>query len=220
VLKSHVLLRSLILVIQCHGAICLVGSSSLVNNGYPYWWLGHLMCEAARRCAALAAIGKWVFKFDIVLPGLWKWHQELFKLSTPFTFICLPLFFFSFPAEDDGLWENGLSYECRTLLFKAIHNLLERCLMNRSFVRIGKWFVKPYEKDEKPINKRYVGPTWSARSCPSFMAVLGNGWLFVPFGTSCLLWGCDGVWPSSSWVRGFCSLRPHVMQTYIFIQSL
>lgn len=28
--------------------------------------------------------------------------------------------------------------------------------MNRSFVRIGKWFVKPYEKDEKPINKRYV----------------------------------------------------------------
>lgn len=66
-------------------------------------------------------------------------------------FVCL---FIS--AEDDGLWENGLSYECRTLLFKAIHNLLERCLMNRSFVRIGKWFVKPYEKDEKPINKRYV----------------------------------------------------------------
>lgn len=57
-------------------------------------------------------------------------------------------------GEDDGVWESGLSYECRTLLFKAIHNLLERCLMNRSFVRIGKWFVKPYEKDEKPINKR------------------------------------------------------------------
>uniref|UniRef100_A0A4W5QHX0 Mediator complex subunit Med13 N-terminal domain-containing protein n=1 Tax=Hucho hucho TaxID=62062 RepID=A0A4W5QHX0_9TELE len=57
-------------------------------------------------------------------------------------------------AEEDGVWESGLSYECRTLLFKAIHNLLERCLMNRSFVRVGKWFVKPYEKDEKPINKR------------------------------------------------------------------
>uniref|UniRef100_A0ACB8EC21 Uncharacterized protein n=1 Tax=Sphaerodactylus townsendi TaxID=933632 RepID=A0ACB8EC21_9SAUR len=56
--------------------------------------------------------------------------------------------------EEDGVWENGLSYECRTLLFKAIHNLVERCLMNRNFVRIGKWFVKPYEKDEKPINKR------------------------------------------------------------------
>ena len=59
-------------------------------------------------------------------------------------------------AEDEGVWENGLSYECRTLLFKAVHNLLERCLVNRGFVRIGRWFVKPYEKDEKPINKRFV----------------------------------------------------------------
>lgn len=25
----------------------------------------------------------------------------------------------------------------------------KRCLMNRNFVRIGKWFVKPYEKDLK-----------------------------------------------------------------------
>lgn len=57
-------------------------------------------------------------------------------------------------GNEDGVWESGLTYECRTLLFKAIHNLLERCLMNRCFVRIGKWFVKPYEKDEKPINKR------------------------------------------------------------------
>ncbi|KAJ8280824.1 hypothetical protein GJAV_G00059490 [Gymnothorax javanicus] len=56
-------------------------------------------------------------------------------------------------GEDDGVWESGLTYECRTLLFKAIHNLLERCLMNRGFARIGKWFVRPYDKDEKPINK-------------------------------------------------------------------
>lgn len=76
----------------------------------------------------------------------------------------------SLSAEDDGLWENGLSYECRTLLFKAIHNLLERCLMNRSFVRIGKWFVKPYEKDEKPINKRYVD-TPSAEFSPMLSLV-------------------------------------------------
>ncbi|KAM7332115.1 hypothetical protein ACRRTK_008823 [Alexandromys fortis] len=55
---------------------------------------------------------------------------------------------------EEGLWENGLSYECRTLLFKAIHNLLERCLMDKNFVRIGKWFVRPYDKDEKPVNKR------------------------------------------------------------------
>ncbi|XP_076868110.1 mediator of RNA polymerase II transcription subunit 13-like isoform X2 [Brachyhypopomus gauderio] len=51
---------------------------------------------------------------------------------------------------EEGLWECGLSYECRTLLFKAIHNLLERCLMDKDFVRIGKWFVKPYELEEKP----------------------------------------------------------------------
>lgn len=63
---------------------------------------------------------------------------------------------FSFSGEEDGEWDSGLSYECRTLLFKAIHNLLERCLMNRGFVRIGKWFVKPYQKEEKTINKRYV----------------------------------------------------------------
>ncbi|KAJ8403825.1 hypothetical protein AAFF_G00346930 [Aldrovandia affinis] len=56
-------------------------------------------------------------------------------------------------GEEDGVWESGLTYECRTLLFKAIHNLLERCLMNRGFARIGKWFVRPYDKDEKPINK-------------------------------------------------------------------
>lgn len=31
-----------------------------------------------------------------------------------------------FVVVEEGLWENGLSYECRTLLFKAIHNLLER----------------------------------------------------------------------------------------------
>ncbi|XP_058632229.1 mediator of RNA polymerase II transcription subunit 13-like isoform X2 [Onychostoma macrolepis] len=53
---------------------------------------------------------------------------------------------------EEGLWECGLSYECRTLLFKAIHNLLERCLMDKDFVRIGKWFVKPYRIEEKPLS--------------------------------------------------------------------
>lgn len=121
---------------------------------------------------------KWSFcvvKIDIVCPGeflqvckngtktLKAFHSSHIFLS------CLSSFF---PAEDDGLWENGLSYECRTLLFKAIHNLLERCLMNRSFVRIGKWFVKPYEKDEKPINKRYVGTTCSPEFLSTLMAAL------------------------------------------------
>ncbi|XP_065174003.1 mediator of RNA polymerase II transcription subunit 13 isoform X2 [Atheta coriaria] len=42
-----------------------------------------------------------------------------------------------------GSWESGLSYECRSLLFKALHNLIERCLLSRDFVRLGKWFVQP-----------------------------------------------------------------------------
>uniref|UniRef100_A0A8C8DYK5 Mediator of RNA polymerase II transcription subunit 13 n=1 Tax=Oryzias sinensis TaxID=183150 RepID=A0A8C8DYK5_9TELE len=52
---------------------------------------------------------------------------------------------------EEGLWECGLSYECRTLLFKAIHNLLERCLMDKGFVRIGKWFFKPHDLEEKSL---------------------------------------------------------------------
>jgi len=27
---------------------------------------------------------------------------------------------------EQGSWESGLSYECRSLLFKALHNLIER----------------------------------------------------------------------------------------------
>lgn len=79
--------------------------------------------------------------------------SDAFVLCVDAVSLVCSYFMFSV-EEEDGVWENGLSYECRTLLFKAVHNLLERCLMNRNFVRIGKWFVKPYEKDEKPINKR------------------------------------------------------------------
>ncbi|XP_035704664.1 mediator of RNA polymerase II transcription subunit 13-like isoform X3 [Folsomia candida] len=49
---------------------------------------------------------------------------------------------------DQGSWESGLTYDCRTLLFKALHNLIEKCLLARDFVRIGKWFIQP--SDESP----------------------------------------------------------------------
>ncbi|CAK9296009.1 unnamed protein product [Gordionus sp. m RMFG-2023] len=42
-----------------------------------------------------------------------------------------------------GNWDNGLTYEGRTLLFKAFHNIIERYLMMRGFLRLGKWFVEP-----------------------------------------------------------------------------
>ncbi|XP_052757574.1 mediator of RNA polymerase II transcription subunit 13 isoform X2 [Galleria mellonella] len=54
---------------------------------------------------------------------------------------------------DQGSWDSGLSYECRSLLFKALHNLIERCLLSRDFVRLGKWFVQPYDGDEEDVGK-------------------------------------------------------------------
>ncbi|KAI8434638.1 hypothetical protein MSG28_003171 [Choristoneura fumiferana] len=58
---------------------------------------------------------------------------------------------------DQGSWESGLSYECRSLLFKALHNLIERCLLSRDFVRLGKWFVQPYDGDEEDVGKSDTG---------------------------------------------------------------
>ncbi|XP_014240238.1 mediator of RNA polymerase II transcription subunit 13 isoform X2 [Cimex lectularius] len=55
--------------------------------------------------------------------------------------------------SEQGSWESGLSYECRSLLFKALHNLIERCLLSRDFIRLGKWYVQPYDSSEKLIEK-------------------------------------------------------------------
>uniref|UniRef100_A0A8B9J9X9 Mediator of RNA polymerase II transcription subunit 13 n=1 Tax=Astyanax mexicanus TaxID=7994 RepID=A0A8B9J9X9_ASTMX len=41
-----------------------------------------------------------------------------------------------------------LGIQCVTLLFRAVRGT---CLMEKDFVRIGKWFVKPYELDEKNL---------------------------------------------------------------------
>ncbi|ELU05357.1 hypothetical protein CAPTEDRAFT_103103 [Capitella teleta] len=50
----------------------------------------------------------------------------------------------SFAESEQGSWDNGLYYECRSILFKALHNLIERCLLSQHFVRLGKWFVQPH----------------------------------------------------------------------------
>ncbi|XP_060523412.1 mediator of RNA polymerase II transcription subunit 13 isoform X2 [Cylas formicarius] len=63
---------------------------------------------------------------------------------------------------EQGSWESGLSYECRSLLFKALHNLIERCLLSRDFIRLGKWFVQPYDGPAKKFE-----PTSSAAPSPS-----------------------------------------------------
>ncbi|CAB3370318.1 Hypothetical predicted protein [Cloeon dipterum] len=55
--------------------------------------------------------------------------------------------------NEQGSWESGLSYECRSLLFKALHNLIERCLLSHDFVRLGKWFVQTHSDSEKISDK-------------------------------------------------------------------
>ena len=54
-------------------------------------------------------------------------------------------------TADHGSWENGLSYEGRGLLFKALHNLIERSLLSRDVVlRLGRWFVQSCKAVDAP----------------------------------------------------------------------
>ncbi|XP_052872329.1 mediator of RNA polymerase II transcription subunit 13 [Anopheles cruzii] len=64
-------------------------------------------------------------------------------------------------AGDKGSWENGLSYECRSLLFKALHNVIERCLLSRDVVRLGRWFVQPSSNSERVFGKSSLHPSFS-----------------------------------------------------------
>eukprot|EP00095_Tigriopus_kingsejongensis_P006785 maker-scaffold794_size96255-snap-gene-0.18 protein:Tk06785 transcript:maker-scaffold794_size96255-snap-gene-0.18-mRNA-1 annotation:"thyroid hormone receptor-associated" len=50
-----------------------------------------------------------------------------------------------------GNWENGLKYEARSLLFKALNNLIERNLLSKEFVRLGRWFVQPFDGPDKSL---------------------------------------------------------------------
>lgn len=53
----------------------------------------------------------------------------------------------------NGTWENGLTYECRSLLFKALHNLMERFVLTKDIVRFGKWFVQPCTTNDRIFGK-------------------------------------------------------------------
>lgn len=73
-----------------------------------------------------------------------------------FFLIIFYLFISEGSEQGSGSWEVGLSYECRSLLFKALHNRIERCLLSRDVVRIGRWFVQPCSSNERIFGKRYV----------------------------------------------------------------
>ena len=58
---------------------------------------------------------------------------------------------------------NGLPYESRSMLFKALHNLIEKSLIEKGYARLGKWFVMPYdtevEKHEFDVDLTEVNET-------------------------------------------------------------
>ncbi|GFR59271.1 mediator of RNA polymerase II transcription subunit 13 [Elysia marginata] len=79
---------------------------------------------------------------------------------------------------ESGTWDrdkdkdNGLTYECRTLLFKALHNLIERNLLLKNFVRLGKWYVLPYEHGSNDSVRRahcMPFPGWAKKPCDRFV---------------------------------------------------
>ncbi|EDW79310.2 uncharacterized protein Dwil_GK13446 [Drosophila willistoni] len=49
----------------------------------------------------------------------------------------------------NGTWKGELTYECRSLLFKALHNLMERFVLTKDIVRFGKWFVQPCTSSDR-----------------------------------------------------------------------
>ncbi|XP_054707333.1 mediator of RNA polymerase II transcription subunit 13-like [Uloborus diversus] len=62
----------------------------------------------------------------------------------------------SLSEMEQGSWESGLSYECRTLLFKALHNVIERHLLSHGFTRLGEYFVEPQVFDATSRNWQHV----------------------------------------------------------------
>ncbi|CDW58406.1 mediator of rna polymerase ii transcription [Trichuris trichiura] len=46
---------------------------------------------------------------------------------------------------EESSWEKGVEYETRTMLFKALHNQIDRVLLNSGYLRFGKWYAHPLE---------------------------------------------------------------------------
>jgi mediator of RNA polymerase II transcription subunit 13 len=46
-------------------------------------------------------------------------------------------------APERGNWKEEMSIESTTMLYRALHNLIERSLLNENFLPLGKWFARP-----------------------------------------------------------------------------
>lgn len=69
-------------------------------------------------------------------------------------------------VEDDTWEQRGLSYERRTLLFKALHNLIDRCLLTKGFIRIGRWFVQASTQTHPAYNQHDSSQSTSSSNNP------------------------------------------------------
>ncbi|KAL3994049.1 Mediator complex subunit 13 N-terminal family protein [Acanthocheilonema viteae] len=91
--------------------------------------------------ATLAAMQLPDYRIDVVkeLWVFWYSHEEPDCLTEYTSHLAC--------AEDGkGNWSiPGIQYETRTLFFKALHNLIERNMLKNGYIRIGKYFTRPYE---------------------------------------------------------------------------
>jgi hypothetical protein len=42
-----------------------------------------------------------------------------------------------------GNWKEEMTNESTTMLYRALHNLIERSLLSENFLPLGKWFARP-----------------------------------------------------------------------------
>eukprot|EP00731_Ephydatia_muelleri_P022484 Em0015g67a len=45
--------------------------------------------------------------------------------------------------EGSGGWEDGMTVDSTTMLYRALNNLIERSLLSENFLPLGKWFARP-----------------------------------------------------------------------------
>ena len=64
-------------------------------------------------------------------------------------------------SEKEEVWtesEQGLTYVTRTLLFKALHNAIERKLCNEGWTRMVRWFIKVPESSQNSNSENKTRP--------------------------------------------------------------
>ena len=68
---------------------------------------------------------------------------------------------------------NGLPYESRSMLFKALHNLIEKSLLEKGYARLGKWFVMPYNLNNINYSCSMLNNNFSSLNPLNFLGASG-----------------------------------------------